>query len=218
MTTKTSLWADRVVRDRQAALDAAGTRAPRGLRPRRDPARPRTASRLSALRLTPVVAAATTLAVGVFAGTAYAYFSATGSGTGSASVGRLQGVHVEPATATVTSPLFPGATGTLVLSLTNPNAISVSVVGVAQDGPVTVTTTSGGGAGCTSDTGTWPSITPGTSGVSVTAGVQSGLDLPLAANAVTTVTVGGGATMSTSSNTTCQGASFHIPVTVTVRS
>lgn len=208
---RTSLWAEGVVRDREAALGrTGGHRAPRARRLR--------PLRVGPLRLAPVLVAAVTLAVGVLGGTAYAYFSATASGTGSVGVGRLQGVSVEPATATVTSSLFPGKTGTLVLELTNPNAFAVTVVGVAQHGPVTVTTTTGGGPGCTSDTGTWPSITKGTSGVSVTPGLTSGLDLRLAGASVTTVTVVGGATMATSSNTTCQGASFHIPVIVAVRS
>jgi hypothetical protein len=164
--------------------------------------------------------AATTLTLGLFAGTAYAYFAVTGSGTGSASVGRLQPVVVEHTTATVTGLLFPGGTGTLALEVTNPNPFAVVVVGVAQDGPVTVTTTNGGGTGCTSGSGTWPSITPGTSGVAIatTATVARGLDLQITAgpSVTTTVTVVGGATMSTSSSTTCQGATFHIPVAVTV--
>ena len=194
------------------------TRSPWSARGERAERAARASRRIAALRLPPAVLAATTLAVGLFAGTAYAYFAVTGSGTGKASVGHLQPIEVEHATATVTSPLFPGGTGTLALTLTNPNPFTVTVVGVSQDGPVTVTTASGRGSGCTSDTGTWPSVTRGTSGVTVSASVATGLDLPIALgpSGASTVTVANGAAMATSSDTTCQGASFHIPVTVTV--
>ena len=215
MTSKTSLWADAVVRERLAALGAtAGKRTTRGRR--RPPGdREHRTWRIGPLRLVPVVVAFTTLALGLFAGTAYAYFAATGTGTGEVSVGRLKPVVVEHASATVSSPLFPGGSGTLELKVTNPNPFAVTVVGVAQDGPVSVT---GAGAGCTSDTGTWPALTLGTSGVSVatTSTVASGLDLRVTASTTTTLTVANGATMKTTSNTTCQGASFHIPVIVTV--
>lgn len=165
--------------------------------------------RIGPLRFVPVTVAFSTIALGVFAGTAYAYFSATGSGSGQAGVGTLLPLHIEHATATVSRDLFPDGQGTLVLSLTNPNAFAVTVVGVVQDGPVTVT---GGGAGCKSGT----VGTPGTSGVAVAPVVANGLNLSVAAGSSVTVTVATGATMSTTSNTTCQGASFEIPVTVTV--
>ena len=216
MTSKTSLWADAVVRDRIRALGGrAGAHATRERRRTPKRARERTPRRIGPLRLVPAVVAATTLGLGLFAGTAYAYFAVTGSGTGQASVGHLQPVVVEHATATVTGLLFPGGTGALELRITNPNPFAVRVVGVAQDGPVTVT---GGGSGCTSDTGTWPVLTLGTSGVSVatTTSVASGLDLSVPASTTATLTVANGASMATSSNTTCQGATFHIPVTVTV--
>lgn len=218
MTSKTSLWADAVMRDRMAAL-RANVEMQSMLARRHKPAkaRARQAWRVGSLRLAPALVAVTTLVVGVFAGTAYAYFAVTGVGTGQASVGRLQPVVVEHATATVTGLLFPGGTGTLELKVTNPNSFALQVVGVAQDGPVTVT---GGGTGCTSDTGAWPTLTLGTSGVAVatTSTVASGLDLVVTAgpSRTTTLTVANGATMKTTSNTTCQGATFHIPVVVTV--
>ena len=207
MTSKTSLWADAVLHDRIGALgESARTH---GTRERRGPKGARERTRhIGPLRLVPAVFAATTLALGLFAGTAYAYFSATGSGTGKVSVGHLQAVVVEHATATVTTRLFPGGTGTLDLSLTNPNTFSVTLIGVTQDGPVTVT---GGGSGCTSGSAT----TPGTSGVSVVNRLASGLSDTLAPGP-SSLTFPNGAAMATSSNTTCQGATFHIPVAVTV--
>lgn len=209
MTTKTSLWADAVLRDRIKALgERAGTHATRERRRNPKRARLRTRRRLGPLRLAPGVVAVATLFLGLFAGTAYAYFSATGSGTGEVSVGHLQAVVVEHATATVTTLLFPGGTGTLNLSLTNPNTFSVTLIGVTQDGPVTVT---GGGSGCTSGSAT----TPGTSGVSVVNSLATGLSDTLAPGP-SSLTFANGALMATGSNSTCQGATFHIPVTVTV--
>jgi hypothetical protein len=221
VTSKTSLWADAVLRDRTRALsERARTHVTPERRRSSERGRVRTTSRIGPLRLVPAAVAFTTLALGLFAGTAYAYFGVTASGSGDASVGHLQPVVIEHATGTVTGLLFPGGTGTLALKVTNPNPFAVTVVGVAQDGPVTVTTSSGGGTGCTSDTGTWPALVPGTSGVSVasTATVASGLRLSVAAgpSKTTTLTVVNGATMRSNSNTTCQGATFHIPVVVTV--
>ena len=209
MTSKTSLWADAVLRDRIRAVgERVGTHVTREVRRRSKRGRERTTRRLGPLRLVPAVVAFTTLALGLFAGTAYAYFSATGSGTGQVSVGHLQAVVVEPTTATVTTMLFPGGTGTLELSLTNPNTFSVTLVGVTQDGPVTVT---GGGSGCTSGT----AATPGTSGVSVGGSLTTGLNDTLPPGP-SSLTFANGASMATSSNSTCQGATFHIPVTVMV--
>ena len=198
------------------ALDErVGTHATRERRRNPKRVRVRAARRIGPRRLAPAVVAVTTLTLGLFGGTAYAYFAATGPGSGQAKVGKLQPVVVKYATATVTGLLFPGGTGTLELKVTNPNPFAVTVVGVAQDGPVTVT---GGGAGCTSDTGTWPTLTLGTSGVSVarTQTVASGLDRSVPASKTATLTVANGASMSASSNTTCQGATFHIPVTMAV--
>lgn len=155
-------------------------------------------------RLVPLLTGALVLALGAFAGTAYAYFSATATGTGDAHVGTLVPVGAQ---ATVSTTLYPGTKGTLHLALTNSNSFAVTVLGVSQDGPVTV---SGGGPGCTSGITT----TPGTSGVTVP---MQTLTLTLTPGPHS-FTVATGVTMSITSNTTCQGATFHIPVTVTVKS
>jgi predicted ribosomally synthesized peptide with SipW-like signal peptide len=165
----------------------------------------------------PVVAAAA-LVLGLGGGTAFAYFSSTGYGTGSVTVGSLS-VTVEQATVTPTSHLFPGGKGGLSLKITNPNSSALTLTGVSQDGPVIVT---GAASACTSDTGTWPGITLGTSGVKVstTSTVGTGLSKTINAgpNVVTTVTVPTGATMSVTSTAACQTKTFHVKVTVTVKS
>ncbi len=205
----TTLWAEGVLRDRERVLDARG-QSPSSRRHRRAAHR-RPPRRLGALRATPILLVAAALGAGASAGTAYAYFGTTGSGAGQAHTGTLLPLVVEHASGTVATKLFPGGAGTLVLEVTNPNASAVTIVGVAQDGLVTVV---GGGPGCTSGT----AGTPGTSDVAVTGNVVTGLSLPVARgpSVHTTLVVPDGATMSMSSNTTCQGASFHIPVSVTV--
>jgi hypothetical protein len=201
--SKTFLVADQAIRDR-AALRASW--APR----RRLADRPKCRARhLAPLRLVPFAVAVVTLFIGLLGGTAYALFTASGSGTSQVGVGTLKPVVVEHATATVSTVLFPGATGTLELSLTNPNTRTLMLIGVTQDGPVAVT---GGGPGCTSGTAT----TPGTSGVSVVSSLATGLSDTLPPGH-STLTFPNGAQMTASSSSTCQGASFHIPVAVKVR-
>jgi hypothetical protein len=111
------------------------------------------------------------------------------------------------------STLIPGGTADLRVQLNNPNSFSVTIVGISQNGPVTVV----GGSGCTSDSGTWPSLTLGNSGVSVP--TQTGLSVTVTAGPITNVVVhvASGASMNTSSASGCQGATFQIPVTLTVQ-
>ena len=77
---RTLFFADRVVRDRAAAVQAR--RVAVGARSRATPLPKRRGRRTGGTRLVPALVAALTLTLGTFAGTAYAYFSATGSGTG----------------------------------------------------------------------------------------------------------------------------------------
>lgn len=193
---------------RSRALRAVGRARNRG-----GGRRPPETGRARLLRGVPFLAGVAVLVLGLGAGTAYAYFGATGSGTGSGSVGTLQPLVVEHATAATTGRLFPAGTGTLVVEVTNPNAFAVRIVGITQAGPVTVT---GGGAACTSAT----TATPGSSGVSVAPTLASGLSLAVTAGPATTTTftISAGAAMSAASNTTCQGATFRIPVAVAVQS
>lgn len=199
---RTFLLADQVVRDRLASLRP---RAPR----RRSGDPERRVRHLGRLRLLPALVAAMTLFLGLLGGTAYALFTAGGSGTGQASVGRLLPVTVEEATV-VPGALFPGGTAGLSLKIKNPNAQSLTLVGVSEVGTtVTVTPATG-------------SCTGATAGVSVSSTVASGLSYSLNASTtttgVTTLVIPTGAVMSTSSPNACQSKSFHIPVAVTVRS
>ena len=148
----------------------------------------------------PALVVALTLVLGAFAGTAYAYFSATGSGTGKARVGAITAVTVLPATGSPSTSLFPGQSATLRLTLNNPNPVTLIVTGISQDGAVGVT----GTAACTQ----------ANAGVSVPTEISLGITLAPGTHSFTIPT---GAQMATASASACQGASFHIPVTVTVK-
>ncbi len=137
------------------------------------------------------------------AGAAYAFFSGSGSGTGSAPTGALQTVSLVAVTGTPESPLQPGSTGDVLLNVSNSNARGVTLVSVIGDGPITVT----GGTGCTS----------ATSGVTFTDQKALSIAIPGSASA-SPVDLSGAATMSYSSASACQGAVFNIPVTITVHS
>ncbi|MFN8194811.1 MAG: hypothetical protein U0R80_11090 [Nocardioidaceae bacterium] len=146
---------------------------------------------------------------GVVTAPAFAYFTATGSGSASGATGALQPLTILSATTgSPSSGLQPGGTGDLLLNVTNPNSSAVTITGVSQGGGVTVV----GGSGCTSDSA-WPT-TLGNSGVTVA--TTTGLSVVVAGGATATVHVSSGAAMSTSSVSGCQGASFRVPVTVVV--
>jgi hypothetical protein len=153
-------------------------------------------------RLLVIVVSAACLAAGALAGAgAYAYFSASGQGPGAANVGSMQTVTVATATATPSTPLLPGGTGDVTLEVTNPNDFAVTLVSVTGTGaPVTADS---GHPGCT------------TTGVTFTD--QTGLSTVIPASSTTAVDLSGAASMSTASSAGCQGATFSIPVTITVQ-
>ncbi|HEU5001279.1 MAG TPA: hypothetical protein VFW71_00680 [Actinomycetota bacterium] len=139
------------------------------------------------------------------AGAARAYFSGSGSGTGTASVGTMQAVTVAAYTGeTLTSQLYPGGPAAdVVLKVTNPNNFTVTVTSVtAGVGPITAD-------------GSHPACT--TTGVTFTAPGTVNLAVP--ANTTGAVFhLPGAAAMSTASSNGCQGATFSIPVQITVHS
>lgn len=149
------------------------------------------------------LAGALTLALGTAA--AYAYWTTSGSASGSAAAGDMQTVTVDalvpgdgPA-----STLIPGGTADVVLRVTNPNPYPVQVYSVTGNGPVT------------SDTA-HPSCT--TTGITFT-GSPGPLSptVSIAANSTALVTLPGAAGMDATSQSACQGSTFHLPVTLAVR-
>lgn len=145
-------------------------------------------------RLVAVVALVTVLAV---AGIAVAAWTITGSGTGYAKAASGSALTLGDATAFTSADLFPGANGSVVLRVTNPNPFQVRVTTVTGNGAIS----SNAGAACTAATG-------------VTFTNQTGLTHDVAANTTATVTLSGAVSMSNSSDNSCQGAVFSIPVTV----
>lgn len=146
---------------------------------------------------------ALTLALG--AGTAYAYWATGGSGSGSAAGGDMQTVTVDALVPgdTPASTLVPGGTADVVLRVTNPNPYSVQVYSVTGNGTVTADTAH---PACTT-TGVTFAGSPGPLSPAVS----------IAANSSALVTLPGAAGMNATSQSTCQGATFHLPVTLAVR-
>lgn len=137
------------------------------------------------------------------AGVAHAWVGTHGTGSGSASTSGLQAVTVTALSGgdAPTGALQPGGTADAILRITNPNPYAVTLVAIAPNGAVAAT---GGIGTCT------------TTGVTVVA--QSGLHVVLAASATTLVDLPGAASMSTSSSSGCQGATFTLPIAITVHS
>lgn len=128
-----------------------------------------------------------------------AAWSTSGSGTGYAKAGTASALVIGDASASTTADLYPGATGSVKLAVTNNNNFPVRVTAVTkQAGAIT----SDKGAACNAATG-------------VTFTNQTGLTLDLAANSTQTFTLANAVSMTNASDNTCQGAVFSIPVDVT---
>jgi hypothetical protein len=144
------------------------------------------------------VAGAAVLATG---GTAFAYFTAGGSGTGSASVGSATNFTITQ-TGTSDGPLFPGGSENLTFTVTNPStntqsedlsSVSANVPTDSGGNVLTTNNTSAGGCLASWFTATIPS--------------PPSADTSLAPGASVTVTVNLAMTNATSSQDKCQGIS-----------
>jgi hypothetical protein len=145
------------------------------------------------------VAAVILVAFGA-AGIAIAAWTVSGTGTGYAKASTASAITLNVASASTTADLYPGASGTVKLSASNPNPFPVRITAVSGNGTIT----SDKGAACNAATG-------------VAFVNQTGLTLDLLANETDHVftLVAGAVTMSNASDNSCQGAIFSIPVTVT---
>jgi hypothetical protein len=148
-----------------------------------------------------VVTAVVTATMG--GGIAIAAWTSSGAGTAGAKAGTAAAPTTSTADLTALTPLlYPGTTGAARILVNNPNPYPVKVVSVTGNG----TPTGSGGIGTCANTGiTWTAQTPTT-----------GNTVP--ANGSAPVTLPGAVTMSTSVDDGCQGATFSIPVQVTVSS
>ena len=131
---------------------------------------------------------------------AFAAFTAKGQRQSSASTSPFHPVTVAALAGgdNPSSTLQPGGQGDVILRISNPNTFAVTLVSVSANGTVTA---SGSGA-CT------------TIGVSFTN--IAGLTMPIAAAGTTLVHLAGAASMSATSSSGCQGATFSIPVAIVV--
>jgi hypothetical protein len=131
-------------------------------------------------------------------GTAYGLWQAAGTGGASSTSGTAQNVTVGT---TITGTLSPGGPSRdLAVSITNPNAQAITVTAIALNGAVTA----GGGVGSCATTG-------------VNVALPSSISFAVPATSSRTYTATGAVTMSTASESGCQGATFTIPLTVTAQ-
>lgn len=151
-------------------------------------------------------AIAAALLVGAMAavagGAAYGFWSTTGTGSAVATTGTLEVVTIEAATAADVgaSKLQPGGTADVVVKVANPNTYAVKVTSIALT-TGGVITGSGGTSTCAT---TGVTFTPPAVVADIAPGPQ-------------TIVLPGAASMSTASDSGCQGATFQIPVTLTVQ-
>jgi hypothetical protein len=144
------------------------------------------------------VLAAVLVLGGTAAGIGIAAWNITGSGSGYAKATTASTLTLGDASASTSADLYPGATGSVKLSITNPNAFRIQVTAVTRTGAIT----SDKGANCNGSTG-------------VAFSDPSGLTHNVDAGATTTITLASAVTMSNASHNDCQGAVFTIPVDVT---
>ncbi len=151
-------------------------------------------------RLVALLTAAAVLAVG---GAVWAYFTTSGSGAGHGSTGTMSTVTLNATAGTASTPLYPGGTGDVSLEVNNPNAYAVTLVSVALKTGGTITADAGH-SGCTT--------------TGVTFANQTGLSTTIPAGAsADRIDLAGAVSMNSSSLNACQGATFSIPVTITVQ-
>lgn len=131
-------------------------------------------------------------------GSAYAYWTTSGSGTAAAAAGTVSALEVNDPSV---SGLFPTGSVSGGFSVTNPNAFAVVLTEAAR-GAVTVDAAHAA-AGCNAE--------------SVTFTTGTLLTTPLAAGDGQ-ATVPFTATMSNAAVDACQGATFSLPLTVTAQS
>lgn len=162
---------------------------------------PGTRSLKTRLALAVLIGSIAALIIGFSAGGAFASWTSSGSGSGSATAGTLQAVTVAAFVGgdTPAATIFPGGSADVILRVSNPNAYAVTLISVSGNGTIAP---DAGHAGCT------------TTGVSFTN--QTGLSIAITASGTTLVDLPAAAAMGTTSSNGCQGATFSIPVSITV--
>lgn len=153
------------------------------------------------IRKSLVAGAAVVAAALIGGGVAYATWSTTGSGTGSALADTAQPVTVSAvALSSSTASLYPGGpAGNVYFTISNPNPYPIKITGIAWGTP-----TSSDPTACASSL------------ISVDSGAPtSGLNLQVAANTTSAAfEVNSVLDLSSSAADACQGNGFSVPVTL----
>ncbi|REH39367.1 hypothetical protein BCF44_113222 [Kutzneria buriramensis] len=133
-------------------------------------------------------------------GIAYAYWSTAAAGSGAASTGTMTINAAALTGETAQNTLYPGGTADAVVKVNNPNGYPVQVIAIAATGPAQAAN----------------NCAP--TGIVFTAPTDfSAAQFTLPPSQSTVLDLAGAVSMDTTSATTCQGQSFSLPVTVTVR-
>jgi hypothetical protein len=140
------------------------------------------------------------LAVALVAAIGVASWQTSGSGNLFAQATTASALVIGDASASTSADLYPGATGSAVVKVTNSNPFPLLITQVTLHSGGAVTSSKG--AACDASTG-----------VSFTN--QTSLSLALPANTTQTFTLSGVVSMSNASDNSCQGATFTVPVDVT---
>jgi hypothetical protein len=132
----------------------------------------------------------------------YAAWTSSGGGTGFAKASSAQALTTASVTGTTSATLYPGANGDLVVNITNPNQYPIKITGVTGNGAITADSShSTCGQDVSHPTG-------------VTYTDQTGLNITVPAGSSSQVTLSGSVHMSNSSDNSCQGATFSVPVSL----
>ena len=157
-------------------------------------------------KLKKAVALGVTLVALSAVGLVYAAWTTSGSGSVYAKAGTSQSLSTVDASASTSATLYPGATGDVVLKVSNPNPYPVRVTGVSLNGTNADIAADSGHSSCTTTGVSFANQT----GLTVNVPAKSG-----GTNGTAEATLAGAASMSNASVDGCQGATFTIPVTVT---
>jgi len=147
-------------------------------------------------------AALVVVLAGSACGVAFAYWRATGSGTGQATAGATDTLYVQTvAGGSPATMLQPGAAADLLVQVSNPSTHPMIITSVTQNGTIVVVS----GGACTA------------ANAAVTVPTAPALTIAVPANGASLVHLPGAVAMGASSDSSCQGKSFTIPVTLTVQ-
>ena len=148
-------------------------------------------------------------------GAAFAYFTASGSGTGQAKAATVTNLSIAAAaTPSVGHALYPGATGDVVLTITNPNAFPVTITALTLPSSTTYATGFSNSslttpiAGCTASGGSASLVAWNFAANSGSHTLTS--SLTVAASGTLTVTMTNDAFMGTTAPAACEGAFFQM--------